>query len=264
MSRILLYLVVVWFGALVVLAPVAAAGGMAAPQFSQALQILMAIPAVAALAVTTRQGTADPAGLQWTRTRRRLGLVWTPQTTGHVVFQLLLWSAAATAAVLLCGRTPSRPFMAALALGPFLHLPWVFLEELGWRGWLVPVLARRWGAARGSVVASLLWGLWLAPLVALGFNYPDQPVLGPVWMCGLAVIFGTWASWSRLQSGSLWPAVAAHAMFNAGGIAAGHLLDGTNGLLFGLTGLTGWLLPGLALLATHQRWRESPEQDMAV
>ncbi len=156
MPRIILYLVLVWIGALVVLTPVATIGGMANPRFSLTLQLLMAIPAVAAIMLTTLQGTEDAAGVQWTRARRRLGLVWTPQTTRHVAFQLLLWSAAATTAVLLGARTPSRPFMLALALGPFLHLPWVFLEELGWRGWLVPVLARRWGAARGSVVASLL------------------------------------------------------------------------------------------------------------
>ena len=46
-----------------------------------------------------------------------------------------------------------------------------FSEEIGWRGWLQPKLSQQglgfWGI---SGVTGLIWGVWHAPIIALGHN----------------------------------------------------------------------------------------------
>ena len=109
-------------------------------------------------------------------------------------------------------------------------------EEIGWRGFLVPVLARSlgfWGVAAAS------WVIWLVfhlpVILALGY----RPAGTPLWMSLLA--FGAMLApvsvmmaWLRLKSGSLWPAALAHAAHNA------FILD-----LFGPGVMPGPLTPWL-------------------
>ena len=69
----------------------------------------------------------------------------------------------------------------ALLLTPLVNTPLLLGEELGWRGWLWD----RWrglGFWRNVVATGVVWGLWHAPIVALGHNYPGQPVSGPLLM----------------------------------------------------------------------------------
>jgi membrane protease YdiL (CAAX protease family) len=46
-----------------------------------------------------------------------------------------------------------------------------FGEEYGWRGYLLPKLLPL-GEARAAVVLGVIWGLWHAPLLIAGLNYP--------------------------------------------------------------------------------------------
>lgn len=48
------------------------------------------------------------------------------------------------------------------------------LEEIGWRGYLQPVLQLRWSAATTSVVIGLVWALWHAPLFLLAATSQAQ------------------------------------------------------------------------------------------
>jgi uncharacterized protein len=149
--------------------------------------------------------------------------------------------------------------LLTLPLQALLLVPITFGEELGWRGYLLPRLLPL-GQWRALVLCGALWGLWHAPLILLGLNYPRHPVLGVALMAITGMIFGTLLGWSRLSSGSVWPAVLGHAAINAnqviGGItllmAAGADLDTTQATLLGWT---GWLLPLLviALLAATRR-----------
>lgn len=83
-------------------------------------------------------------------------------------------------------------------------------EEIGWRGLLTPELAGRFGALPACAAVGLVWAVWHYPLF-----WPQQGaaeyVSFTVMVMGLAVFFGA----LRLRSGSIWPAVVGHAVFNA-------------------------------------------------
>ncbi len=135
--------------------------------------------------------------------------------------------------------------------------PLNFGEELGWRGYLLPQLLPL-GQWRALILSGIFWGLFHAPIVLLGYNYPQHPVAGVFLMTIVCVIFGVLLGWTRLASGSLWPAVLGHAGIDASAGAilvfgqAGAALDSA---VVGLTGWTGWILPLVVifvLVITHR------------
>jgi membrane protease YdiL (CAAX protease family) len=140
--------------------------------------------------------------------------------------------------------------LLAVLLAPVLNAVFAFGEELGWRGYLLPRLLPlgQWPAL---LVSGVIWGLWHAPVILLGYNYPAHPVPGVLMMVGLCVILGILFGWTRLATGSIWPAVIAHGALN--GSAATTLLFAKAGTSFdaihaGITGWTGWILPVLWIL----------------
>jgi membrane protease YdiL (CAAX protease family) len=164
-------------------------------------------------------------------------------------------------------RTLALVVLLTLPLYALLYVPTAFGEEWGWRGYLLPLLLPlgQWPAL---LVSGVIWGLWHAPLILLGLNYPEHPVLGVFLMAVNCAIFGTILGWTRLASGSVWPAVLGHAGMNSGLLlrdlfvltAAGAGYDTTQVYL---TGWTGWILPLLfiALLVITRRLpvRKAPD-----
>ncbi|MEV0993635.1 CPBP family intramembrane glutamic endopeptidase [Nonomuraea sp. NPDC050202] len=137
----------------------------------------------------------------------------------------------------------------AVAAGPVLNAIPALGEEWGWRGWLVPRLVSTNGMLAGLLLSGFVWGLWHAPLTLLGYNYPRLGSWAALVFIGFCVPAGVVMGWLRLRTGSVWPAVVAHASLNA--IASVALLLGDaaqppNELLAGITGVVGWAL--LALL----------------
>lgn len=56
-------------------------------------------------------------------------------------------------------------------LGPLLNIATMFGEEWGWRGYLMPELAQRLSIVSTLLISGIIWGLWHAPITALGHNY---------------------------------------------------------------------------------------------
>lgn len=134
------------------------------------------------------------------------------------------------------------PFEAILPNGLL-----TFGEELGWRDYLLPLLLPlgRWPALLLSGVA---WGLWHAPIILLGYHYPDHPQLGVLVMVGFTVLLG----WLRLASRSIWPGVIGHGAVNASASAVTLFARADacpDTMLVGTTGITGRILPVLVILA---------------
>jgi uncharacterized protein len=70
----------------------------------------------------------------------------------------------------------------SLGIGPILNLPIFLGEELGWRGFMNPRLLALYGRF-GLIVGGVIWALWHIPLILLGLNYPDHPLIGiAVWI----------------------------------------------------------------------------------
>jgi hypothetical protein len=73
--------------------------------------------------------------------------------------------------------------------GPFLNLIGTFGEEFGWTGYLLPSLLPlgRW---RAVGIYGVIWGLWHAPVIVGGFNYPGHPTAGVIFMCAFTTAIG--------------------------------------------------------------------------
>ena len=101
----------------------------------------------------------------------------------------------------------------AVLLGPFLGLLISFGEEYGWRGYLQSELVKM-GKVRGLVLLGVIWGLWHAPIIAMGHNYPGYPVLGILIMTLYTVELAFFLGYAVFKSGSPWLAAFLHAVNN--------------------------------------------------
>jgi len=102
----------------------------------------------------------------------------------------------------------------ALTIGPAINMILTLTEELGWRGWLWD----RWrplGFWRGNLLIGLAWGVWHAPLIAQGHNYPGMPVWGPVIMTALMMVTSPLIGWVREAGGTVLHAGLYHGALNA-------------------------------------------------
>ncbi len=109
-------------------------------------------------------------------------------------------------------------------------------EEYGWRGWLADEL-RPLGAFWANVITGVLWGLWHAPLILLGFNYGTYGRIGTAFMIALCIPFSFLLWRAREVTGSLLAPAILHGAFNGvAGLFAVLLVD-TNPLVAAPTGL---------------------------
>ncbi len=88
-------------------------------------------------------------------------------------------------------------------------------EEIGWRGFLVPELARRMSFSRTALLSGAIWAVWHYPILL----FADYNAGTPAWyaltcftvsVIGIGFVF----AYARLKSGSVWPAVILHGSHN--------------------------------------------------
>ncbi len=115
-----------------------------------------------------------------------------------------------------------------------------FGEELGWRGYLFKEV-KHLGFWKSSIIIGVIWGIWHAPIILLGHNYPDHPVAGVFMMTVFAVLISPIFTYVRIKSGSVIAAAIMHGTFNAVGGLAIMLIAGGNDLIVGVTGLAGFI-----------------------
>ncbi|CCH50323.1 CPBP family intramembrane glutamic endopeptidase [Pseudodesulfovibrio piezophilus] len=136
----------------------------------------------------------------------------------------------------------------SIIIGPFINFTFGLGEEIGWRGFLLPRLMGL-GRIKAHFCLGIIWGLWHAPLIWAGFNYPGFPVTGIFLMCLLCIAFGLFLNEMTLHYKSTLLAAFIHAAANAQGYGIwGWLFPDTSPLLGGGSGLTGvliWSITGL-------------------
>jgi len=148
----------------------------------------------------------------------------------------------------------------SVLLSPIIALVITFGEEYGWRGYLQGELVKL-GRAKGVLLVGLIWGIWHAPVILMGYNYPGYPVAGVFLMTaycvGLAFIFG----YAVLKSGSVWLAAFLHGVNNQFISFLMAMIYRPNDMVFSFgVGLYG--LPVMALVAglilLDPLWRRRP------
>ena len=122
-----------------------------------------------------------------------------------------------------------------------------FGEELGWRGLLQKELGFL-GFWRSSILIGAIWGIWHAPLILKGHNYPQHPVAGVFLMTGWCMLLAPIFSYIRLKAKSVIAAAIIHGSLNATYGLAIVFVRGSD-LLVGLTGLAGFIVLAVVNIA---------------
>jgi membrane protease YdiL (CAAX protease family) len=134
-------------------------------------------------------------------------------------------------------------FLAACTV----NAPVMLGEELGWRGTL---FASHGGKGWTRVLLTgVVWGLWHAPLIAVGHNYPGHPIAGIPLMMVFCLLLALLFDWSRVRSGSVWAPVLLHGLINgSAGLFAYFAYDG-HWLMASPLGVSGFMAIGLVDLS---------------
>ena len=91
-----------------------------------------------------------------------------------------------------------------------------FGEEIGWRGYLLPRLMRL-GTRPALLLSGFMQALWHLPFILFTAFYHGE---GNVWLIvalfvSTMTVAGVLFGYLRLASGSTWPAIIAHSIFNS-------------------------------------------------
>jgi membrane protease YdiL (CAAX protease family) len=122
-------------------------------------------------------------------------------------------------------------------------------EELGWRGYLLAKLAPI-GLGRASILIGIIWGVWHAPAIFMGLNYPGHPFLGVLMMIWFTIGWSVVLTWLREVTQSVLSAAFGHGLINAVASLPLLLLLDTDSLIRAPLGITGLVpLSLIALLA---------------
>ena len=131
---------------------------------------------------------------------------------------------------------------SALTFAPIFNTIFAMGEELGWRGFLLPKLLPL-GQWKAILISNIIWGLWHAPAIVQGQNYPGYPIAGIFMMVVFTILLGTILSWLYLNTKSPWTPALAHGSVNAiASLPVLFLIPGFDMALGGtLASVAGWL-----------------------
>lgn len=87
-------------------------------------------------------------------------------------------------------------------------------EEIGWRGLMLRELAHT-GFWKSAAIIGAVWGIWHAPLILQGHNYPEAPVLGVAMMTLWCILLSPMFSLVTLKAKSVIAAGIMHGTLNA-------------------------------------------------
>ena len=135
--------------------------------------------------------------------------------------------------------------LSGFVAGLTINALFAFGEESAWRGFLHRLLKGK-GFWKECLIIGVIWGIWHAPLILMGHNYPEHPVPGVFMMVAFCVLVTPLMVFIREKSGSVIMAAIAHGTINAlGGLPVLYLI-GYKELLSGITGLAGFIALALA------------------
>ena len=158
--------------------------------------------------------------------------------------------------------------IVAMTVNVIASMVLAFGEEIGWRGFLFPAVRNRTNAAKAYIICGAIWGLWHAPIIAMGhnfgFGYAGYPWLGILAMVPLCIGMGTFLSFVAEKTGSIWPAALAHGTINAVSVLPSLFLSteslnqmSTNGSLgYGFITVIPLMILAIVLIVASARKRK--------
>lgn len=88
-------------------------------------------------------------------------------------------------------------------------------EEIGWRGFLVPELAKKYSYTKTSLITSVIWAIYHYPLIIFtDYNNGTSIWFSMIFFTISVTAVSFIAVWLRFKSGSLWTGVILHASHN--------------------------------------------------
>lgn len=156
-------------------------------------------------------------------------------------------------------RTMLLALLPMMVIAPFINSIPALGEEYGWRGYLLDRLLPKCGPMKALTIIGVIWGMWHAPLILMGYNYPNHPdAIGLSTFVAFAALVGIFLGWLRVRSGSVFAPALCHGAVNAYaglGMAIAYSRDELLTIPLGLPALPALAAP--ALLACLDLYRRS-------
>ena len=201
-------------------------------------------PAIAAMIVAARvdgrQGLGQLAdGLKRWRVRPR----WYVAAFGYPV----LATAIGLAVYVLVGHAiPSLP--GAIGVADLLLFVLVVGEEIGWRGYMLPMMLRRWSPFQATMILGVAWALWHAP----SYLVPGMPAYGQPYLAFVAWVLPLTVGMTWLYLGTR-STLLTTIMHGSANLSLGLLLPGIDSRDRLLFAAGGYVV--LAILVLWAAWR---------
>jgi membrane protease YdiL (CAAX protease family) len=132
------------------------------------------------------------------------------------------------------------------------------LEEVAWRGFLVPQMIRVTNFTKTALITGLIWAAWHYPLIIFTnvrpVNTPLQYSLACFTIFVIGVSFAT--AWLRLKSGSVWPSVLLHSSHNVFMLKVFNCLTVATGSTWLFLGEYGVVTAAIGLFLVILFWSE--------
>src|SRR5215469_4838412 len=191
---------------------------------------IMWCPALAAIAVLKLNGRKlSELGWSWRRTKYQL-MSWLIPLLYTTITYLIVWASG-------LGAIPNPEFVQrttaekGLNMSPSLSM-WIYVllmgtfgliiqvsaalrEEIGWRGFLVPELAKTSSFTVTAIVSGTAWAVLHYPSLLFSDYNGGTPAWYGILCFTVAIVAMSFVlAWLRLKSGSLWTAAILHASHN--------------------------------------------------
>ncbi len=145
--------------------------------------------------------------------------------------------------------------LSALGAGFTINAIFGLGEELGWRGYLYDAW-QNMGFVKMNIATGIVWGLWHAPIILMGHNYPKNPYLGILMMVVVCIGLSFIMADSRRKSGSVLAPAMLHGAFNALAGTMVALIVNMDMLFGNVTGALCMLAAILTYIAMNQLIKE--------
>jgi membrane protease YdiL (CAAX protease family) len=155
-------------------------------------------------------------GWRWGKTRWQLISYFLPFVYVGAVYSLVwILGLGKLDLITLSGMFSTDGVIKLLYLATFGTCITALGEEIGWRGFLVPEMAKNLDWVHVTMYTGIIWVLWHTPLILSGEYRSGAPIWFG-WPCFAVMVMGTnfAYTWLRLKSNSLWTGTLLHGGHN--------------------------------------------------